>query len=175
MSITRSSVSVGSLSSFRKCCCTNDRSSMSMASSMPWSNSSSCPASMSRKPSSTGMSPGASSCICRLWGRADDASRDSTGLMTYFLMLSTSAPVSSPCSTYTLAQRTVGLSPAVINWMHCWAESARWSNWPGRASTAKLRASRGRVNVWSYSSSWGSENTVSTARWKTSPLTPSAS
>ena len=46
------------------------------------------------------------------------------------------------------------------------AESARWSNWPGRYSTAKAMSSSlgGRAAV--ASSTWGSENTVCTARRK---------
>lgn len=35
------------------------------------------------------------------------------------------------------AVRTVGRSPWEMIWMHWAAESARWSNWPGRYSTAK--------------------------------------
>jgi len=50
----------------------------------------------------------------------------------------------------------------VISWMHWAAESARWSNWPGRASTAKMLctpAGRGKSSS-STVSTWGSANTV---------------
>ena len=46
--------------------------------------------------------------------------------------------------------------------MHWAAESARWSNWPGRYSTAKT-APPLRSGVSVAVSTWGSENTVRTA------------
>ncbi len=36
--------------------------------------------------------------------------------------------------------RTSGRSPWLMSWMHSLAESARWSNWPGRNSTPKTVA-----------------------------------
>ena len=97
---------------------------------------SSAAASMEVKPSTVRTVVGMSYSIRRVSGSSRDASRLSTGLMTYFLTASTCSAVSSPSRTYTRAVRTVGRSPWDKIWMHWAAESARWSYWPGRYSTA---------------------------------------
>ena len=61
--------------------------------------------------------------------------------------------------------------------MHWAQESARWSNWPGRASTARtLWGASGTGKVSSYTSStWGSEKTTVLAASYTSGAMRSAS
>ena len=77
-------------------------------------------------------------------------------------MAATSSSDSAPSSMYTFALRTSGRSPWLISWMHSLAESARWSNWPGRYSTANTAApfASGISSV--AMSDCGSLNTVGT-------------
>ena len=90
-------------------------------------------------------------------------------------MAATSSSERSPSSRYTVALRTSGRSPWLISWMHSLAESARWSNCPGRYSTANIAAPRasGISNV--ATSDWGSLNTVGTHCSNSSSEMPSAS
>jgi hypothetical protein len=53
----------------------------------------------------------------------------------------------SPSRMMTLAEWTVGRSLPVRIWTHWAAESARWSNWPGRYSTAKAVSFSPRARV----------------------------
>ena len=82
----------------------------------------------------------------------------------------TSSAVRSPKSRYTRAALTSGLSPCDTSCTHCAAESARWSNWPGRYSTANT----GPLCFGSPSytlSRGGSENTVGTqAKSRSAPM-----
>ena len=91
-----------------------------------------------------------------------EASRRSTGLMTWCFTAAMSASVRSPSRMYTVAVRTSGRSTCSSSWMHWAAESARWSNCPGRysaAKTAPVYSGSSRVTV----STIGSENTLGTA------------
>ena len=70
----------------------------------------------------------------------------------------------------------MGRSPWLMSWMHSLAESARWSNWPGRNSTAKTWEPGATSGICAQASSvWGSENTVGTQLAKSSSLAPSTS
>ncbi len=144
VSIILISVMVGSRrSSSRKYCWQNAMSASSMASPRSAMNAARPAVSSSQKPSivSTGSGSG-NSCASVATG-SSDASRASTGLMTYFFTVAMSSSESAPSSTYTLALRTSGRSPWLMSWMHWLAESARWSNCPGSASTANTVASAG--------------------------------
>ena len=90
-------------------------------------------------------------------------------------MAATSSLESAPSSTYTVALRTSGRAPWLISWMHSLALSARWSNWPGRYSTANTTPPRasGISNV--ATSDCGSLNTVGTQRANSSSEMPSTS
>ena len=98
-------------------------------------------ASRALKLSRTATVSGASYRAARVSGLSRAASRASTGLMTYRLTRSTSSADSAPERRYTLAERTAGRSPAEMSWTHSLAEAARWSNWPGRYSTANTAQS----------------------------------
>ena len=97
--------------------------------------------------------------IRRVSGSSRDASRLSTGLMTYFLTASTCSAVSSPSRTYTLAVRTVGRSPWDKIWMHWAAESARWSILAGQILYGEHRVVPAGTSLVTVSS-WGSDSTV---------------
>ena len=58
--------------------------------------------------------------------------------------------------------------------MHSLAESARWSNWPGSASTAKTGPFAAGSSAEAMSTC-GSENTVGTQRANSSSSMPSTS
>ena len=68
-------------------------------------------------------------------GLSIDASRLSTEFMRYAFAAAISASESFPLKTYTRAHATFGRLNATIC-THCSAESARWSNCPGRYSIA---------------------------------------
>ena len=87
----------------------------------------------------------------------------------------TSSSDSAPCSIYTFALRTSGRSPWLISWMHSLAESARWSNWPGRYSTANTTAPAASGISKDATSDCGSLNTVGTHCAKSSSEMPSTS
>ena len=75
-----------------------------------------------------------------------------------------------------VAERTSGRSPWLMSWTHSRAESARWSNWPGRNSTAKTTAPSATSGISSVAMSvWGSEKTVGTQDAKSSGVMPSTS
>ena len=106
--------------------------------------------------------------------------------MTYFFTVAISSSESAPSSTYTLALRTSGRSPWLMSWMHWLAESARWSNWPGSASTANMVApfamgamslpgSSGFMSARLVRSVCGSLNTVGTHCSHSSSEMPSTS
>ena len=70
----------------------------------------------------------------------------------------------------------MGRSPWEMSWMHSLAESARWSNWPGRNSTANTTASAATSGISVVATSvCGSENTVGTQVSKSSGVMPSTS
>ena len=64
-----------------------------------------------------------------------------------------------------LATCTSGRSPWLMSCMHSLAESARWSNWPGRNSTANTAAPLASGSSKVAMSDCGSENTVVIAAW----------
>ncbi len=70
----------------------------------------------------------------------------------------------------------MGRSPCEMSWMHSLAESARWSNWPGRNSTAKTvdPGATSGISVVALSDC-GSEKTVGTQLSKSSGVMPSTS
>ena len=70
----------------------------------------------------------------------------------------------------------MGRSPWEMSWMHSAAESARWSNWPGRNSTAKTGAPSAAAGICSVAvSGCGAEKTVGTQEAKSSSSIPSTS
>ena len=62
-----------------------------------------------------------------------------------------------------------------MSWMHSLAESARWSNWPGRNSTANTAAPLASGSSKVAVSDCGSENTVGTQAANNSSVAPSTS
>ena len=76
------------------------------------------------------------------------------------MILSNSLSEILPISRYVTAVLMTGCSSSFRNCTHCTAESALWSNCPGRYSTEKQRDSAGISIVSIYrSSTGGSENT----------------
>ena len=92
--------------------------------------------SISLKPSTVLTSSGTGCSITSVVGLSKLASRASTGFITYFLTASNSLSDTSPVSTYTFALRTNGRSFCVRIEIHSSALAARWSNCPGKYSTA---------------------------------------
>ena len=90
-------------------------------------------------------------------------------------MAATSSSASGPSSRYTFALRTSGRSPWLISWMHSLAESARWSNCPGRYSTANTAAPSAAGISKAATSDCGSLNTVGTHCSNNSSEMPSTS
>src|SRR5690606_34101482 len=72
-------------------------------------------------------------------------SRDSIGLIKYFLTLSKSVS-EIPSKTYKYPDFTSG-SRNPSNCKHWSAESARWSYWPGRGSVPKMEDGRWKMEV----------------------------
>ena len=145
-----------------------------MASAYLCRNADSSASSMRVKPSATGTVSGSAYCVRSVSGLSSEASRRSTGLITCRLNTSTSRCVSAPSSMYTSAVRTAGRSHCAMSCMHCAAESARWSNCPGRYSEANTTPSPSGSSSYT-SSSCGSENTVARARANSAASSPSTS
>ena len=122
--------------------------------SLPFSSS-------SRNPSTTGTGFGSSTGSSNVSASSKAASLDSTGFTRNFKIFSLSPSVKSPVNAYTKAQRTFAPSRPVTTARHCSAESARWSYWPGKNSTAMTISPCG--NSFCTVSTGGSEKTAATA------------
>ena len=113
-----------------------------------------CSSSIFINPTILATSGGVFDARSRVLGFSNDASLLSTAFIRYFFILSTSASDSSPLKTNTRAHATLGRLRATIC-MHCSAESARWSNCPGKYSIAKTMSVSENGNDSSYKVSTG--------------------
>ena len=108
-----------------------------------------------QKPSNTVMSAGSSNFCTSVSGITSSVSLESTGLMQYAFILSKSLSEIFPSRTYVVAERITGSSLSLRSFTHCSAESALWSNCPGRYSTENTFPEPAPGNVSSYKSSTG--------------------
>ncbi len=74
-----------------------------------------------------------------------------------------------------MAERTSGRSFWLMSCTHSLADSARWSNWPGRYSTANTAAPSKGGSLSVTLSDCGSEKTVGTQAANVASSTPSTS
>ena len=119
---------------------------------------------MEEKPSRILTSSGSSKTAASVSGISAAASLESTGLMQKALTASACSFVRVPWITYVVAVRITGSSFSFKSFTHCSAESALWSNWPGRYSTEKTVSPAPQRKVPSNTSSrGGSEKIVANA------------
>ena len=124
-------------------------------------NSLRTPSAISRKPAKIFTSSGSSKTVTKVSGFTISVSLESTGLMQKALMEASSSGVTPPSITYTIAVRITGSSEEFKNCTHCTAESALWSNCPGRYSTPNTAAPSAASKLSLYkTSTGGSLNTV---------------
>ena len=128
------------------------------------------------KPSRILMSAGSSYCIFNVSGFSISVSLESTGLIQYALIRPNASSEISPSRRYVTAVRITGSWFSFRNRIQDTAESALWSNCPGRNSTPNTRPFSGIGNSSSYNTSTGgSEKTVLQASAQVSSLTFSTS
>ena len=101
-------------------------------------NSLSGASSISLKPSNIITSAGSSNSVTSVSGFSKPVSLESTGLIQYDLTCSNCSSLICPSKTYVVALLITGFSSSFKNLTHCSAESALWSNCPGKYSTLKI-------------------------------------
>ena len=104
-------------------------------------NSLSLLSSMLVKPSKIITSAGSSKFCTNVSGFSMPIARESTGLMQCFLIAANWSSEIFPSITYVIALLIIGSSFSLRSFTHCSAESALWSNCPGRNSTVNTLAS----------------------------------
>ena len=128
-------------------------------------NSFNCASAISMKPSKIRTSFGSSNCVTSVSGLSMPVSLESTGLIQWAFTASNSSSVISPSITYVVAVRITGSSSSRMHCTHCTAESALWSNCPGKYSTENARSFSFIGNISLYKvSTGGSANTPLHAR-----------
>ena len=116
---------------------------------------------MSLKPSNIATSAGSSNFSASVAGFFSSVRRLSTGLMQCFSMAARCSAFNVPLITYVVADFIMGFSLSARRQQHCSAESALWSNCPGRYSTEKQKSLSSCGKASSYTmSTGGSEKTV---------------